>query len=213
LLRAPVVSVGRHCAAGSHSSTVQPPVKAHVAVPRNASRTSEQVIVHRTGSGRGWFVSVPEAIVHALGCLPPIEALVIVDGALRTRKVSAPEIRKRIVGPDSVRRHGVLELADGRAESPIETVARIAIRAAGFSVDCQVYIPDVGRVDLLIDDWLVIEIDGYAHHSSREQFRNDRRRANLLAEKGYVLLRFSYDDVMHRGEQMVALIRFVHASR
>jgi very-short-patch-repair endonuclease len=83
----------------------------------------------------------------------------------------------------------------------------------GWSVQSQVYIPDVGRVDLLIDGWLVIEIDGYAHHSSREQFRNDRRRANLLSEKGLVLLRFSYEDVMHRCAQMVAQIRFVHASR
>ena len=88
-----------------------------------------------------------------------------------------------------------------------------AIRSAGLSVQSQVYIPDVGKVDLLIDGWLVIEIDGYAHHSTREQFRNDRRRANLLAEKGFVLLRFSYEDVMHRTAKMVAQICFVHASR
>ena len=190
-----------------------PPAKVHVVVPRNSSRSSERAVVHRTGRGQGWLAPAPEAVIHALGCLPPIEALVIVDSALRARKISSAEIRQRIVGPDSVRRRGLLALADGRAESPIETVARLAIGAAGFSVDCQVYIADVGRVDLLIDGWLVVEIDGYAHHSSREHFRNDRRRANLLAEKGYVLLRFSYEDVMYRREQMLALIQFVHASR
>jgi very-short-patch-repair endonuclease len=156
---------------------------------------------------------MPEALVHALGCLPLVDALVMVDSALRNKCVCVSDLRKRIIGPDSVRRRGLLDLADGKAGSVIETVARLAIRLAGLPVQSQVYIPDVGRVDLVVDGWLVIEIDGYAHHSTREQFRNDRRRANLLAEKGFVLLRFSYEDVMHRTAQMVAQICFVHASR
>jgi very-short-patch-repair endonuclease len=193
--------------------TLNPPEKAHVAVAHNNSRTHDDAILHRTGHGQGWLVSVPEALVHALGCLPLVDALVLVDSALRKKCVCVSDLRKRIVGPDSVRRRGLLELADGRAGSVIETVARLAIRSAGLSVQSQVYIPDVGRVDLVVDNWLVIEIDGYAHHATREQFRNDRRRANLLAEKGFVLLRFSYEDVMHRTAQMVAQICFVHASR
>jgi very-short-patch-repair endonuclease len=193
--------------------TLKPPDEAHVAVPRDSSRRHDKVIVHRCGDGPGWLVSVPDAVMHALGCLPPVEALVILDSALREKDVSASELRKRIVGPDSVRRRGLLDLADGKAGSVIETVARIGIRSAGLPVQSQVYIPDVGRVDLVVDGWLVIEIDGYAHHASRDQFRNDRRRANLLAEKGFVLLRFSYEDVMHRTAQMVGQICFVHASR
>ena len=137
----------------------------------------------------------------------------MVDSALRLGRATKADVRRRIVGPDSVRRRGLLALADGRAESVIETVARVAIRSAGLQVQSQVYIPDVGRVDLVVDGWLVIEIDGYAHHSTREQFRNDRRRANLIAEKGLVLLRFSYEDVMFRSEEMVALIRYVLATR
>ena len=170
-------------------------------------------IVHRTGHAPGWLVTVPEALVHALGCLPAVDALVMVDSALRDKHATIPVLRTRIIGPDSLRRRRLLDLADAKSESVIETVARLAIRSAGLSVQSQVYIPDVGRVDLLIDGWLVVEIDGYAHHSSREQFRNDRRRANLFSEKGLVLLRFSYEDVMHRTAQMVAQICFVHASR
>jgi very-short-patch-repair endonuclease len=192
--------------------TLSPPRKVHVAVPRNNSRTSELAIVHRTRPGRGWLASVPEALVQALGCLPPLEALVMVDSALHQRRTAARVLRARIVGPDSVRRRGVLALADGRAESAIETVARVGIRSTGLPVVAQVFIPDVGRVDLLVDGWLVIEIDGYAHHSSRQQFRDDRRRANLLTQQGYVLLRFSYEDVLFRTDQMLAQIRFVHGS-
>jgi very-short-patch-repair endonuclease len=191
---------------------LNPPEQAHVAVAHNNSRTHDRAIVHRTGHGTGWLVSVPEALVHALGCLPSVDALVMVDSALREKVVSESELRKRIIGPDAVRRRGLLSWADGRAGSAIETVARLGIRSAGLQVQSQVYIPDVGRVDLVIDGWLVVEIDGYAHHSSRDQFRSDRRRANLLAEKGFVLLRFSYEDVMHRTAQMVAQICFVHGS-
>ena len=193
--------------------TLNPPEQAHVAVAHNNSRTHDHAIVHRTGHGAGWLVSVPESLVHALGCLPLVDALVMVDSGLRNGGLTKSELRKRIVGPDSVRRRGRLDLADRKAGSMIETVARLAIRSVGLRVQSQVYIPDVGRVDLVIDGWLVIEIDGYAHHSARDQFRNDRRRANLLAEKGFVLLRFSYEDVMHRSAQMVAQICFVHASR
>jgi very-short-patch-repair endonuclease len=193
--------------------TLNPPKKAHVAVAHNNSRTHKGAILHRTGHGPGWLVSVPEALVHALGCLPLVDALVVVDSGLRKKRVCISDLRNRIIGPDSVRRRGLLDLADGKAGSVIETVARLAIRSAGLPVQSQVYIPDVGRVDLVIDGWLVIEIDGYAHHSSRDQFRNDRRRANLLAEKGFQLLRFSYEDVMHRTAQMVGQICVIHASR
>jgi very-short-patch-repair endonuclease len=192
---------------------LNPPGMTHVALDHNDSRTHKDAIVHRTGHGPGWLVSVPEALVHALGCLPTVDALVMVDSALREKHTHISELRKRIIGADSVRRRGLLDLADAKAGSLIETVARIGIRSAGLRVQSQVYIPDVGRVDLLVDGWLVIEIDGYAHHSSRDQFRNDRRRANLLAEKGFVLLRFTYEDVMHRRAQMLAQICFVHAAR
>lgn len=192
---------------------LNPPDQTHVAVAHNNSRTHEGAIVHRTGHAEGWLVSVPEALVHALGCLPAVEALIMVDSGLRNGGLTKSDLRTRIIGPDSVRRRGLLDLADAKAGSVIETVARLAIQSAGLPVQSQVYIPDVGRVDLVIDGWLVIEIDGYAHHSSRDEFRNDRRRANLLAEKGFVLLRFSYEDVMHRSAQMVAQICFVHASR
>jgi very-short-patch-repair endonuclease len=189
------------------------PDRAHVAVAHNNSRTHGDAIVHRTGHAPGWLVTVPEALVHALGCLPPVDALVMVDSALREKHARISEVRKRIIGPDSLRRRGLLDHADAKAGSVTETVARLAIRSAGLPVQSQVYIPDVGRVDLVVDGWLVVEIDGYAHHSSREQFRNDRRRANLFAEKGFVLLRFSYEDVMYRRAQLVAQICFVHASR
>jgi very-short-patch-repair endonuclease len=179
------------------------PTLAHVAVAKGSSRVSDGAVVHRTGVGAGWLVDVEQALLDCLRCRPPVESLVMIDSALRKRLVMVERLLRRLQGPGSVRARGTLRLADARSGSAIETVARVALVGAGLTVRSQVYISGVGRVDLLIDGWLVVEIDGYAYHSSREQFRNDRRRANRLAEKGFVLLRFSFEDVRFRIDDVV----------
>ena len=56
--------------------------------------------------------------------------------------------------------------------------------------------PGVRRVDLLIGDRLVIELDGRAFHSG-EDFERDRRQDLELALRGYVVIRLSYRMVVH----------------
>lgn len=63
----------------------------------------------------------------------------------------------------------------------------------------------VGRVDLLAGD-LVIEADGFEHHSDRDSYRNDRRRAAALALLGYRLVRFGSEDVVHRPAETLAVL-------
>lgn len=186
------------------------PAKPHVCVPRNQSNGDDGAIVHRWGRREMSVAPVTDLAVDVLRCLPALEALAIIDSGLRLGRTTQEAVRKKLRGPGSVRQRNILSLTDGRAGSPIETVARVALRAAGLQVRCQVFIADVGRVDLLIDGWLVVEIDGYAYHSSRDQFRADRRRANRLVQQGYSLLRFSYEDVMSRPDRLVAIVCYVH---
>jgi very-short-patch-repair endonuclease len=48
------------------------------------------------------------------------------------------------------------------------------------------------RLDLAYpENHLAIEIDGYAFHSSRESFDNDRRRDNNLRSCGWTILHFT----------------------
>lgn len=82
-----------------------------------------------------------------------------------------------------------------------------------MSFDCQVFIRGVGRVDLLVDGWLVIEADGYEFHRSRADYRNDRRRGNALAARGYALLRFSYEDAVHHPGYVAGTVREVLAGQ
>jgi len=47
---------------------------------------------------------------------------------------------------------------------------------------------------------LVVELDGYAYHSDRTSFERDRRRDRELQARGYVVLRFTYREVIEEPE-------------
>lgn len=203
------------CASGAARAGIEllsPPVLPHVLVPRNRPAASDIAVVHRADvPGRAPVAPVMACLVAALKCLPAVDAVVAVDSALRQRAVSAAALRRRLKGPGSVEARRVLDLADGRSGSPIETVLRLALRQAGLHADCQVAIEGVGRVDFVLDGWLVIEVDGFAHHSQRADYRRDRTRTNALTHLGYRVLRFSYEDVMFRTADCVAMVLAVLA--
>lgn len=146
--------------------------------------------------------------------LPLREAVVVGDAALRAGLLLADleTAAASAGGRGAARVRAAVRLMDCRAESPIETCLRLLMGALGHVV-AQVFIEGVGRVDFLVDGWLVVEADGFAHHSTRKHYREDRRRANALAVLGYRLLRFTYEDVVHRPDYVTATIRPVLAVR
>ena len=188
------------------------PSKPHIAVPRNRPTTSDLAIVHRVDTRRsGAVVPLVASLLVALRCLPPMEAVVFVESAVRQGQAGVAGLRSRLRGPGSVEARRVLDLVDGRSGSLIETVLRLALRQARLPVEPQVFIAGVGRVDLLVGGWLVVEVDGFAYHSERAQYRADRLRGNGLVARGYVLLRFTYEDVMFRLPGTVADVAAVFA--
>ncbi len=185
----------------------------HVVVPRNHAVDTKDAVVHRaTAPGRTPVVPVLHALVAVLRCLETLDAVVVVDSALRQGAVRRRALDSQLRGPGSVEARRRLGLSDARSGSVIETVARLALRQAGLSVDCQVVVPGVGRVDLVVDGWLVVELDGFTYHADRDRYRNDRRRTNALVVRGYRVLRFSYEDVMFRLTDVVAHVVAVHAA-
>ena len=136
------------------------------------------------------------------------EGVVIADAALR-RGLDVDLLARTARaahGHGSVQIRQVVALSDGRAESVIETCARLIVIDIAASVLPQAWIPGVGRVDLLLDGWLVIEADGFAFHRSRQDYREDRRRATELARLGFTLVRFSYEDVVFRPDWVRTVI-------
>jgi predicted transcriptional regulator of viral defense system/very-short-patch-repair endonuclease len=53
---------------------------------------------------------------------------------------------------------------------------------------------------------LVVELDGWDAHKTRRAFQHDRAKGNAIQAAGYVLLRFTHDDVARRPNEVAAQI-------
>ncbi|MEX1080035.1 MAG: DUF559 domain-containing protein [Homoserinimonas sp.] len=88
------------------------------------------------------------------------------------------------------------------AESGLETIGRLRLEDEGYRPAEQVKIgPD--RVDLVIDGWLAIELDGDRWHDPVK----DRIRTNRLIRAGYRVLRFGYLEVFDHWADTLATVQ------
>ncbi len=181
------------------------PGTVHVAIPssRGRVRPLAGVVVHREPArwppGMSPPVAPPRLLVaRMLRCAEETPAVVVADAALRRGLVSRAELAamlrsNRSGGPLGHRR---LARCREKARSPIESIARLELEDAGHSVEVGVDVPGVGEVDMLVDDRLLVETDGYQFHSSKGDWSNDRRREQGLIAQGRLWVRLTYDDVM-----------------
>ncbi len=147
--------------------------------------------------------------------LPLTAAVVTADSALRREALTQAELAAALVdthgrGAGQLRRVGAL--IDPLSGSVLETLTRMVLVGAGLHPITQHVVRDgsvfVARVDFA---WpalrLAVEADGFAYHSDREAYRRDRERLNQLERLGWRVLRFTWEDVVHRPEHVVALVR------
>ena len=147
--------------------------------------------------------------------LPFDEALAIADSALRDgfRADRLRAVAAAAQGPGSARLRRTAAHADGRADNPFESVLRaIAIDVPGLAVEPQVRITgELGlnvRADLVDRELrIVIEADSFEWHGDRTALRRDARRYDLLVANGWIVLRFSWEDVMHDQDFVRAVLR------
>jgi very-short-patch-repair endonuclease len=154
---------------------------------------------------RALVVEPLDALLQAVTCQSPRAAIASIDSALNRGVVRGDELDELFAAAPA-RRRPIRPLVDGRAEAGTETLVRLMARALGGSVDLQVRIRGVGRVDLLVDGWLVIECDSRAYHSDWKTQLDDRRRDLALAARGYVRIRPAAEDILYRPEVVVAAI-------
>ncbi len=141
------------------------------------------------------------------------DALAVLDAALRHGHASRADLsvlRQRAVG-----RHGAAaavdlwELADGRAESGLESRVRLRCIDGGVPPDdLQVEIRSPGgalvaRADMVVrrrspgrSGLLLIEADGTGVHSAPAALYRDRGRANDVTASGHDMLRFTVADTI-----------------
>jgi very-short-patch-repair endonuclease len=190
---------------------LRPPRTLHVTVDRGCHRRHTGLVVHRRDvPALDGVTTLARTAADCARCLPPREALVVVDAVL-AKGVSAADIRAELNGRGAGAARRVVARGSALSESSGETVARLAFEDAGLCVEQQVVIPGVGRVDLLVEGRVVVEIDGYTYHSDARQFAADRRRDAQLAALGYRVLRFTWLDAIRRPQYLVETVRAVLA--
>lgn len=151
---------------------------------------AQGVVVHWRACDAGSLHTVPlvEALAAAVRCQPPRAAIATLDNALFTGAIDEEGLAE-VFSRLPVRYRVLRPLVDARAEAGSESIARLLLRGQGFDVRVQVQIDGVGRVDLVVDDGIVVECDSRAHHGGWEAQERDRLRDLRLAERGFVVLR------------------------
>jgi len=160
----------------------------------------------RTPDPRAMSVEVFDALLDAVQCQEPRAAIATLDSAVHRGLLRRDEIDDFFAAlPRRYRR--LRRLLDPRAESGPETLVRLMLRGLGCTFDLQVPIAGIGRVDILVDGWLIIECDSKEFHSDGESQKEDRRRDLAAAQLGYCTIRFVAEDIMWRPEVVLAALR------
>jgi very-short-patch-repair endonuclease len=155
--------------------------------------------------------SLVEALACAVRCQSPRDAVATLDSAWHLGLVDEDDIAR--VFELLPRRYGGLRpLLDARSESGPETLMRLLLRTLGCDVDVQVSIPSVGRVDFVVDGWLIVECDSRAFHEGWEKQRADRRRDLAAAALGYTTVRPLAEDILFRHDKVQATMKAIVAA-
>ena len=155
-------------------------------------------------SGRQLMATVEDALAQIARCVPSDAALVIWESAAR-KEALAPEALRQVRWGSRVAR----ELADsvtGLSDSGLETLVVVPLRRWGLRVRQQVVLAR-RPVDVLVGDRLVLQIDGFEHHSSSAQRSSDIAHDAELRLRGYTVLRISYSQIVHDWPAVESRIR------
>ena len=202
-----------------HGGWCPPDTGLHMLLPSHASGRRlasrglpERTTVHwhakddRVGSAFP-VAPVDLAVQHLLECQPAHLTIAVLDSLLHRRIVDATRLRALIAaGP--YRARFLSDHLEPRSEEGIESIVRFRLAVAGIRSRVQVAVRS-DRVDLLIDDWLVVELDGRTVHAQADSFTRDRVRSARLFRDGRVVLQFAYATVIYDWEFVLQTIRDV----
>ncbi len=175
------------------------------------SRHRSGAVIHPRLDGR---VSLAQAVVQTGQLNGPDDALVAADAALHRCLMTPADLSAAV---DRVRGHPhvaavrrVLRVADGRAESPGESVLRRILVDAGISVTPQLTVHDgpvSWRADLVVDGTpVLVEFDGLVKYGGPGDLVAEKRREDRLRALGYVVVRVTWADLRH-PDRVVAEVR------
>jgi hypothetical protein len=107
----------------------------------------------------------------------------------------------------------VVEFADMRAESPLESIARVVFRDCGLPPpDLQVWlggvVEPVGRVDFYWQRYrTVAEVDGDLKYQDPARAKAQLKRDALLRADGYEVVHFDWQEITGQPDYVAAIVR------
>ena len=143
--------------------------------------------------------------------------MVAADSALHRKLTSKQELREVLAACQrwrGIRRATeVVEFADLRAESPLESIARVVFRDCGLPPpDLQVWLggvaEPVGRVDFYWKRYLTVaEVDGDMKYQDPARAKAQLRRDSLLRSDGYEVVHLDWQEVTGAPDYVAAMVR------
>ncbi|EYT54401.1 DNA/RNA helicase [Leucobacter sp. UCD-THU] len=133
-------------------------------------------------------------------CRPHDEALAVWDSALQQRLTDYPKLAALPLGP---RARKLLLECTPFSDSGLESIFRTRLRWLRIPVRPQCWAHG-RRVDFLIGDRLVVQIDG-RDHVGRQRTDDNEHDAELRL-RGYHVIRVGYEQVVHRWHEVEAMI-------
>lgn len=159
---------------------------------------------------RGPVDSLQTGLLAAIRNHEPEVVVTALDSILHQRILTRAELEPLVRGVGKAG-HRSLSRADGRSESPLESIIRYRLQAHRIKVRPQVHVPGVGRVDFLVGNRLIIEADGREFHDSpssddtvSQSFHEDRRRDREATLQGFIVIRLTWYQVMYQWDAVEA---------
>ena len=167
--------------------------------------------------------ALPRSVIDSWPLLPPIERRPFVLDLANRRLITADRLdealaeRPNLAGRRGLRQaidlmtdgvrseleaHGVLNVFRHRSLPP--SVGQYPIRLAGRRIELDRAWPEAK---------MAVELDGMKHHTSPEDRERDLARDRELAAIGWVVLRFTYADVLRDPEGVRAKVLAVYRTR
>ena len=186
----------------------------HIAVRSgDLAPTVAGVTTHRLSTA-GWptpepVLPLPLVLGHALRDHSTEVGLTLLESAVEKRLISVSDAHDLIRAQSRRKRSRGLQHFDPRAGSGSETRVRLFFQRLNIPVVAQAQIAGVGRVDLLVGESLVIEVDSSAYHRALAQYEEDCRRSLELTALGFYVVRLSYTQVFDTWNTTVQALRNV----
>ncbi|SIO15798.1 endonuclease domain-containing protein [Agromyces cerinus] len=150
-------------------------------------------------------VGLVDALAQLLLCIGEDAFFAALESALRLRRLSHIDLT-RLRSQIAESRSWLVDLACAESESGLESLMKVRMHRLGIALAAQVDIVGVGRVDFVLGDRLILEVDGRPGHEDAESRHKDLVRDAVAAAHGYDTLRFDYALVVHDWPAVEAAI-------